>query len=56
VAVVGLIAPGIALTVAIGGAAAPLLGAAAGALIGGGVAGLFYSVKHKDEENAGKFW
>ncbi|MCJ1381217.1 hypothetical protein MMC17_004326 [Xylographa soralifera] len=44
----------IALTVATAGAAAPLASAGVGALLGGGVAGLTYSVAHKDEENVGK--
>ena len=53
---VGLIVGAIALTVATGGAAAPLAAAGVGALLGGGVAGLSFSLAHKDEENAGKFW
>ncbi|KAK5988192.1 tRNA nuclease WapA-like protein [Cladobotryum mycophilum] len=46
----------IALTVVTGGAAAPLAAAAVGALISGGIAGITYSVDHRDEEDAGKFW
>lgn len=51
-----LIAAAIAITVATGGAAAPLAAAAVGALASGGFAGLMYSIEHRDEENAGRFW
>jgi uncharacterized membrane protein HdeD (DUF308 family) len=46
----------VAVTVATGGAPAPLVAAGVGAILGGGVAGLPYSIVHKDEESAGKFW
>ena len=53
---VGLIVAAVAVTVATGGAAAPLAAAVVGALAAGGVAGLTYSIDHKEEQNAGKFW
>ncbi|GIZ44529.1 hypothetical protein CKM354_000772500 [Cercospora kikuchii] len=51
-----LVVAAVAVTVVTGGAAAPLAAAAVGALASGGIAGIFYSVKHKDENDAGKFW
>jgi len=52
-----LVVAAVAVTVATFGAASPILaGAVVGALAGGGIAGIQYSVKHKDEEDAGKFW
>jgi RHS repeat-associated protein len=51
-----LVTGAIALTVATGGATGVLAAAAVGALAGGGIAGITYSIEHKNEENAGKFW
>ncbi|PPJ58803.1 hypothetical protein CBER1_08238 [Cercospora berteroae] len=56
VAGVALVVAAVALTVITGGAAAPLAAAAVGALASGGVAGIFYSANHRDEQDAGKFW
>ncbi|KZZ91817.1 Rhs repeat-associated core [Moelleriella libera RCEF 2490] len=44
-----------AITFATGGAAAPLAAAAAGALFSGGVAGMKYSIDHRNQRG-GKFW
>lgn len=57
-AVIGavMVVAAIAITIATGGAAAPLIAAGVGALAAGGAAGLAYSIEHKDETNAGKFW
>jgi RHS repeat-associated protein len=51
-----LIVGAVALMVATGGAVAPLVAAGVGAFLSGGIAGLTYSLDHKDEEDAGKFW
>ena len=50
-----LVAGAVALTIATGGAAAPLAAAAVGALAGGGIAGITYSFGHRNERG-GKFW
>ena len=56
-AVIGaaLVVGAIALTVATGGAAAPLAAAAVGAMAAGGMAGISYSFDHRNERG-GKFW
>ncbi|KAF4335297.1 virulence plasmid b [Fusarium beomiforme] len=53
----GLIAAGALLTMATGGAAAPLWAIIiSGALTGGGIGGVFYSLDHSNEKVASKFW
>lgn len=55
-----LVAASIAATVLTAGAASPLAVMLSSALIGGlasgGIAGITYSINHKDEKDAGKFW
>ena len=52
---VALVVGAVALTIATGGAAAPLAAAAVGAMAGGGIAGITYSFDHRNERG-GKFW
>lgn len=56
VAGAALIVAAVAVTVATGGAAGVLIGALVGGLAAGGVAGIQYSIKNKDEQDAGRFW
>lgn len=54
VSVVAVVAA-VVVTVVTAGAATPLLAATIGALASGGLAGITYSLDHRDEQNAGTF-